>query len=360
MAIKPFSREATIAIVAVIAILVCIRVALPFILKKAINRELSHRLDPYQGRVGDIDLVLISGRYIIKDIEVVKKDVDSGKPFITIEESDLTVDWKSLLKGHFVGEVTMVQPAINFFFAKDYAVTGKETNWVKAVKDLAPIEINTFRISDGSISLTYVDKDLKLESQFEDLNMTVRNIRNVDDVNDALPSDIEATMVAPEYSGKMHLTGKANLLKQIPDVDYDLQFEEIELVALNPLMKHATNMDFESGTLDLYSEMLVQDATLDGYIKPVFTEAMIYRGKEEDRGFFTGIKEFLAEGAQELLERQKSGTTATKIPITGTIKNTDSGFWPALAGMIRHAYWDAILQELDHSVTFRNRKDVNE
>lgn len=344
-----------IIIISVIAlILVGAIIALPFYVRKLINKELAE-IDPYYGHVDDVDVWLITGAYTLDDLIIVKKDA-KGKvePFIEIPKSWLSIEWKSLLRGRIVGKIRLTEPEFNFVFADNYTQTGKETNWVELVKDLMPIEINRFSIENGQVSTTYIGKGQKLEAEFKHLELEIMNIRNIVDKDNPLPSHIYATATSPLYKGDFVFTADANLLKKLPDMDYDAVFEQVELVSLNPLLKHETGMDFESGTLDLYSEMLIRDGTLDGYVKPVLTNVTIFKAREEKRGVINAIKELFAEGAQEVLENKKYNSTATHMPIHGTVKGMESDFWPILINMIRHAYWDAIQKRIDHTINFKS------
>jgi hypothetical protein len=344
-----------IIIISVIAlILVGAIIALPYYVRKLINTELAE-IDPYYGHIDDVDVWLITGAYTLDNLVIVKKDA-GGKvePFIEIPKSWLSIEWKSLLRGRIAGKVRLTEPEFNFVFAENYTQTGKETNWVDLVKDLMPIEINRFSIENGQVSTTYTGKGQRLEAEFNHLELEIMNIRNIVDKNDPLPSHIYATATSPLYKGNFVFTADANLLKKFPDMDYDAQFEQVELVTLNPLLKHETGMDFESGTLDLYSEMLIKDGTLDGYVKPVLTNVTIFKPKEEKRGIVNAIKELIAEGAQEVLENKKYNSTATNMPVQGSVKDVESEFWPILINMIRHAYWDAITKRIDHTISFKS------
>lgn len=339
-----------------VVLLVAFRLLLPFYAKKIINQQLTEGIHPYQGSVEDIDILLLTGTYTLKDFTIVKKNLDQTEPFMQIPHTDLSIEWRSLFRGHIVGEVELKRPQFNFVFAEEYTQTGTETDWVEVVKDLMPIQINRFTIEEGEIKTTFVRKEIAMASEFQQLQLQITNIRNIVDKQVALPSRIHATALSPTYSGKFEFTARANLLKAILDMDCDAQFENIELTSLNPLFKYSTNMDFESGTLDLYSEMVILNGELEGYVKPVFTNAMIYRGKEKDRGIFTGIKEFFAEGVQEIVENQKLETSATKIPVTGSLKDVQTDFWPTVIGLLRNAYWKAILKKIDESIEFHPGK----
>jgi hypothetical protein len=349
---KPFTKRQAMIIFMIIGLLITLRLLMPVAVKKFINIKLA-QIDPYSGHVEGVQLFLLTGRYKVRGLTIVKKNAEGNEPFVQVPQSDLVIQWKPLLKGYIVGEMQVYDPVVNFVFAQEDGQTGEETNWVEVMDELIPIEINELVVQNGEISMRFERKDFSLETAFKKLHLNVSNIRNIVDPDDDLPSHIRATAFSPTYSGQLEFNGRANLLRTVPDLDYDMKFENVELTSLNPMMMYVTGMDFESGTLDFYSEMIIKDGTIDGYVKPILTDAKIYSAKEEGRSFFAGVKEFIVEGAQEILENKKNKTSGAKIPVTGTIEDVKTSFWPTVIGFLKNAYWQALLKKIDDSVDYR-------
>ena len=57
------------------------------------------------------------------------------------------------------------------------------------------------------------------------------------------------------YGGTMNFSANMNLLKEVPDFDYNLRFTDLQLVKLNDLAREYANVDFDRGTVSVYSEM---------------------------------------------------------------------------------------------------------
>jgi len=89
-------------LIAIVALLIIIRLILPYVVLKYVNNKLAG-LEDYYGHVEDIDLSLYRGAYVIKDLKILKtekvgKKIDSI-PFFKTPVIDLSVQWKALLKG---------------------------------------------------------------------------------------------------------------------------------------------------------------------------------------------------------------------------------------------------------------------
>jgi len=172
-------------------LLIAIRLALPTIVTKYVNKTLSN-LDGYTGSISDVDLFIYRGAYQICDlrVEVVYNEVK--EPFVDIPLIDLSVEWKSIFKGAIVGEVEVYDPMINFAFGPTEAQsqTGETVDWVQIVQDLMPININRFAVVNGDINLINVSTSPDINARFQDLDLEMLNIRNVETKDSKLPSDI--------------------------------------------------------------------------------------------------------------------------------------------------------------------------
>src|SRR5688572_18453243 len=96
---------------AVIAALIAIRLALPFIVLHYANKTLAN-MHGYYGRIQDIDLAIIRGAYKIDSIYLNKVDSVTRKqtPFFSASVVDLSIEWKALFHGSLAGELIFQNP----------------------------------------------------------------------------------------------------------------------------------------------------------------------------------------------------------------------------------------------------------
>ena len=102
-------RKFVIVVAGVVLLLVAGRIALPYIVEDYANEKLA-ALDSYDGHVGDIDMHLWRGAYSIDDIVIVKTGAKRPVPFFSSRRVDLSVEWRSLLKGSVVAEAKFDGP----------------------------------------------------------------------------------------------------------------------------------------------------------------------------------------------------------------------------------------------------------
>ncbi len=342
----------------ILALLIALRIALPFIVLHYLNKSLAD-LGGYTGHVEDVNIALLRGAYQIEDLRIEKIAGKKKQPFLNVPLMDLSVEWKSLFKGAIVGEVEAYRPELNFSFSKDKSQrqTGEEVDWTKIVKGLLPININRFVVRDGDVSLVSLFNPGQDAIELKNLNVDILNIRNVEDRADPLPSPVLARGDVPGYGGTLRFDSRFNLIRQLPDFNYNLAFERLQLPKLNSLVKPLTGVDFERGTVSLYSEMAMRDGKFNGYFKPLTNGMRIFDWKENDKrtvGQF--FLELFAEGVSELLENQKQDQIATRVPIGGTVKDAKTDVWTIVVNLLWNAYVGAFHKTVDNNVAFKDAK----
>ena len=350
-------------IIAVVALLVVARLLLPYFVLRYVNKSLAD-MSGYTGHVEDIDIQLIRGAYQLDDLRIRKVNGKIKKPFLYIPKTDLSIEWKSLFKGKLVSEVECYEPEINFAFSESDSSnqTGEEVDWTLYLKKLLPININRFAVIDGKVNLTSLVTQPRADLSMQHFQGEIRNIRNVNDNKTALPSPVTASGNVLGYGGDMKFTADMNLLKVMPDFNYNLQFTDLQLTKLNDLAREYANVDFNRGTVSVYSEMAMLDKKLNGYVKPLTKDMQIFK-LNENKGRTVGrfFTELLAQVGTDVLKNQKHDQVATRIPLNGTIDNVETPLWPAIFGLLRNAYIEAFKGEFDNNVTLKDAfKSVKE
>ena len=343
-------------LLSVVVLLIVGRLLLPYFVLKYVNKSLAD-MGGYTGHVEDIDIQLLRGAYQLDSLVIRKVNGKIKEPFITMPKTDLSVEWKSLFKGELVSEVEAYQPELNFAFSEDEASsqTGAEVDWTAYLKKLLPISINRFAVIDGTVNLTSLVTQPRADLSLQKFNAELRNIRNVDELNKKLPSPVTATADAPGYGGKLDFQANMNLFKVTPDFDYNLKFTEVELVKINDLAKSYANLDFERGTVSVFSEMAMYDSKFNGYIKPLTKNMLIFKLNEhEGRSVGKFFTELLAQAGTAVLKNQRQDQVATRIPISGTVDDPETAIWPTIFGVLRNAYIEAFKGEIDNDITLND------
>lgn len=346
-------------LLAIIIVLIAFRIYLPHLVTDYINKVLQE-VPEYTGSIEGVELDLYRGAYKIKGLKMEHEESEMPVPFLDIETIDLSVQWNALFNGKVVGEVDLFRPSLNFVVAvADTAAaeqTGAEADWTKPLKDLMPLQINKFTVVEGTI--TYRDYTAKpqVNLKFDSVQLVAKNLNNVVNENEKLPSTIDATATSIGQ-GKLTLIAQANLLKQIPDFDMNASYENVSLPALNNFTKAYAKLDFEKGLFNVYTEMALADGIITGYVKPVLKEIKLVEVSKDKKNPLEMAWESVTGTIMEFFENQPKDQFATKVPFRGDVNNVETSIWMAIGNILKNAFVDAFEGKVDSSVSFDDIKE---
>lgn len=350
---KFYQRKGVIAIAIVVVLLIGFRIYLPTLVKNYVNKTLSN-IPGYYGHVQDIDIAIYRGAYVINGLYLNKVKAETQIPFLDFPETDISIEWKSLFKGKIVSEIFMYRPSINYV-VEDQEESSDTTkadagDWTKALDDLVPININHFEITNGTLSFKVVSADPAIDLHIKDMNLTADNLQMVKSQGYTLPSPITASGTSIG-GGQMSLNGRVNLIRELPDVDLTFALEKVDITALNPFTQHYAKLDFEAGEFNFFSEVVIADGYLKGYLKPLLTNTVLIG---PDEPFITKLWEGFVGFFGFILENQKTETVATKVPIEGDLNAPDTEIWPAVRAIFRNAWIEAFQRTVDNEIEYKD------
>jgi hypothetical protein len=347
----------------VVAVLIIIRLILPYVLLKYINHTLT-TLKEYTGHVEDIDLAIIRGAYQVNGINIMKKDTVTGKPdsipFFASPNVDLSVEWNALFKGKLVGEIYVRDPVVNFVkgMAKDKEAKRDTSDFRTLIRKMMPLSINHFEVNNGQVR--YIDKGSKpaVDIAITNLEIKADNLTNVNDSNKVLPAALAATGSA--YDGSLDLKVKFNALEKQPTFDLNASVKGVNMVKLNDFFKAYGKFDVNKGTFGLYTEMAARDGRFNGYVKPIIKDLDVVEFTKEEGNFFQILWESVVGATAEVFQNQKHEQLGTKVPLHGSFNNAQSSIWTAINYVLRNAFVAALRPSVDDSIDLGDAQNAGE
>jgi hypothetical protein len=350
---KIYKKKRYILPITIIVLLIAFRIYLPTLVKNYMNDVLAD-IPGYYGQVEDVDISLWRGAYQLNGLYLNKKTAQSEVPFLNFPETDISIEWRALLKGKIVSEIEMHSPEVIYVF-EDQEKTPTEgkpdvEDWTKALTDIVPLDINNFQVYNGKLAFVQLQANPNIDLFINDLRLSAKNLRNVKQENKVLPSPITATGTSIG-NGKLNLDGKINLIKEIPDMDISLSLKEANATALNDLTNFYAGLDFESGSVGVFTEIAIADGYLKGYVKPLLTNTKLI-GKED--GFLETLWEGFVGVFKFILKNQGTDTVATKVPIEGDLNQVGSKVFPTVLNIFKNAWIQAFTGNVDDNIEYKD------
>lgn len=350
---KRKKRKIGIILLSIVVVLGVLRLLLPTIVLNYVNRKLNE-LKEYRGHVQDIDIALIRGAYVIKDIRITKITTEGRRdtiPFFAAPEIDLSVEWRSLFKGRIVGEIHVEDPVLNFVKGKHKGedVKADTADFRGLVRDVMPLRVNHFTINRAQIHYIDLTREPPVDVALSELYITASNLSNVNDSAKLLPASLKARGKA--YDGEFTLQTDFDALAGTPTFDLNAEFKNVDLVQLNDFLRAYGNFDVKRGTFGLYTEFAAKEGAFGGYVKPLISDLDIVQWNKEEGNVGQVLWETLIGSAAELLENQPRDQIASKIPISGKFDDPKTNLWSAIGTVLRNAFVQALKPSIDRTIS---------
>lgn len=338
-------KRILLAFLMIIALgLVGARIYLPYWVKDYVNAQIA-ALDGYGGAVNDIDIHLWRGAYQINGLNIYKTDGSTKTPFVKADTIDLSLEWRALFHGRIVAEIDLYSIDLNF--TKNQ--TGEGADWAEFADRLTPFDINRMAVHSGKIAYIDYTATPNVNVYIDGIDGLVTNLRDVEDKNSALPSDLSVSGTSVG-EGKLSVTGKMNIIKNIPDFDMSMKLENASLLAFNDYARAFAAIDFERGTIGVFSELAAVNGRVSGYVKAVGNDIAMINIAES--GPLHALWESTVAFFVELFENQREDQFALRLPIEGSLENPERDTWSAFVSIFQNAFLGAFTKNTDGNVNF--------
>lgn len=339
-------------LIVLIALLVGLRVALPFIVKWYVNKTIDE-MPEYDGRIGDVDIHLWRGAYSVDDIDIVKTDGDVPASFFSSSNVDFSVEWKALFHGALVGEIVFDDPQINIVAGptEETSQVGVDKPWLDVIKRLFPLDINRFEVRNGEVHYRDFHSRPKVDLEVDRIHMVATNLTNSSKLSKTLVAHLTLTARVFQSGG---LKVEANIDPEPHRATFDLAatVEPIPLATLNDFTRAYASFDFEKGTFQVAAELAAKDGHIDGYVKPIFDGIVIGDLKDATRNPLKLAWEGILGGITRLLRNQPRDRFATRIPIRGEFDAPRIALLPTLGNLLKNEFIRAYQGDLEGTIDF--------
>ncbi len=345
-------RSTNIGMIVVISIVVLLlvgRIALPYIVKDQVNKQLA-ALDDYTGHLEDIDIALWRGNYSIVDLMVEKEGNERDVPLLFVPQMDISIHWGALLDGRVVGEVELFSPEVHFKAAQqeEQSQTGADEPWYALLEELVPFTVNRFEVHDGLFTFNDTESDTPVDVRISSIQVLARNMSNVQESSEPNFADFEVSGLFAD-TAPLRSSGQLNPLASPPLFEVDFELETVDLALLNSLLQAYAGVEAEAGTFSVYAEFASADGLFEGYVRPILDNAEFVSPEEND-GLLRKFWAATVDLAANILENPDEEQVASQIPFSGELENVEAGIIPAILSVLENAFIAALEREVEGSV----------
>jgi hypothetical protein len=128
-----------------------------------------------------------------------------------------------------------------------------------------------------------------------------------------------------------------------PDFALVARVTNTDLTQLNDMLRAHLRLDVARGQLSVYSEMLVLDGQIHGYVKPLFEDVKVYGEQDSEENVFHRLYEHVADGVRKILESHQKHSVATVANLSGSVSDPNTSVLQVIGNLLRNAFIEAIL-----------------
>lgn len=336
--LKKYLKWQNTILVCLLAALIGLRIALPYLVQRYVNQVLDEMPD-YDGHVGDVDMKLWQGAYEVQDIEIIKTTGKIPVPFFAAKTVKFSVEWKALFDGAWVGEILFESPVINFVNGASKSTTqvGVDKPWLDVITRLFPLDLNRFEVFNGTVHYRDFHTHPKVDLKVDQIHMLGTNFTNSQKLAKKLAADIQAKGRAFD-SGQVDLAMKINPFTPQPTFNLDFKLSPVPIVKFNDFAQAYAKFDFEKGTLAITSELNAVNGVMTGYLKPLMDNVAIVSVKEDIKHPLKLVWEGIVGSMTRLFRNQRKERFATVIPLAGRVDAAKPMVLPMIGNIFHNAF----------------------
>jgi hypothetical protein len=334
-----------------IVAIACVRPMLPWAVRWYVNRTLDRNL-LYEGRIGDVTLNLWRGAYSIYDIRLVKRTGNVPTPLFSAKRLELAIQWDAILHGKLVGQVVMDHPELNFVDASDdsESQTGGGGPWLQTLEDLFPFKLNSLQVHDGSIHFRSYKRAQPVDVYLANLEASVDDLTNVQDRTTPMLTTVQATALAMDQA-KFEFKMKMDPFSYRPTFHLATRLIGLDVTKTNDLVHTYGQFEFKRGWFDLVMEMDASEGQVQGYIKPLFRNLIVFDLIDDIKNDDNPLQFFwqaLLGVATGVLKNQSRDQFGTLIPFTGDLSKPNADILATIGNILRNGFIRAYLPRLQN------------
>lgn len=133
------------------------------------------------------------------------------------------------------------------------------------------------------------------------------------------------------------------------DLDITTLIEDADLPRLSDVVRAHGGVGVTQGALSVYSELKLENGTIEGYVKPLVKDVRIDGSADGDRSLKRRLYEGMMNVAGKVLKNHSRGEVATVVHVSGPLERPRVSRWETIGRLLQNAFLKPIVPGLDPS-----------
>jgi hypothetical protein len=300
-------------------------------------------LDGFRGTLDRVHLRFLPPSAEVTRLKLIEHPGgDWDHPLLYVERTVLTPDWRKLLRLRLSLRARMEQPKIVMPEQQERKARALDD----VLQELMPARLDRVEVIEGELLFASGKGKDAAELWIHDLDLVAQNIATREALQEGQPTMVTA-------HARVQRSGVATLFVTMDPWAQGLTFSgeaalrDLAAQDLYDFIAPATGMHAEEGSIDVFAEFNVRNGRISGGVKPVLKKIEV---AAVDDGLWDRLKAWFVDKAVSLVSDDVPGreAVATVIPIKGSIDDPDVQLVPAVIGVLRNAFVEALIGGFAH------------
>jgi hypothetical protein len=305
-----------------------------------------------KGGFAVLELHWLQGLVVLRKVYLTRLADNQPVVELCCEEIRVHVEWRPLLHGTLVGRVDLRQPHLQIVASRSQARSNPNRSPGDALLALCretrrfmPFHLRSAEVHDGRVEYLSQNTSPPFTLNLERLTVHASNLTNILEV---AAEDSAQVFVTSRTTGEGQLWLRLTIPSMSDGLTFQLHTElkEINLVALNDLLRALAKFDLRRGRCSMTAEFNVERGHYEGVVQPHFHDLDVFAWqKEHGKGLLQILRQvviaFLAVG----FKNQARDELAMRIPVSGTFIGQDVDTWAAVGSLLRNVFTQSLLSK---------------
>jgi hypothetical protein len=324
-------------------------IALPSIIKAKINKAL--QTPKYSGEVRRVQVWLVKGKITIHELIFHKPQSVDDNFRIDLQAPHIicTFRWGHLLRRKLDLTIIIEKPLIEITNLSATKPEGEDTNKVTtlSLKDplssMMPFTVDA-KLYNGTVKFVKTG-DLDIVTEISGLQVSVDQFNNQEATQ---PCSINIT--GSVYEGSVVINSMLYPMASALQLNADLEIRSINMVLLNDLFRKFAKIDLNRGTLDVDSQISINDNMFKGHITPILKNLDFIGAEDRNDNIFRRIWERIVAAGVQLLQNNKEDQLASRIPIEGRLDDPKIDIAAMIGEILKNAFFKPLRPSLENVI----------
>jgi hypothetical protein len=339
-----------ITAISVGVLIIGLLIALPSILKAQINKALQTQ-SKYSGKVSRVQLWLIKGKITIHQLIFHKPDSAEDNLRIDLQAPHIICmfRWRQLLRRKLDLTIIVEKPLVEVTSLNSAIPEGENTTSTTMLSlkgplsSMMPFTVD-IKIYNGSVKFVKTG-DPGFLTEVTGLQVSVDQFNNME-----VTQPCSINMTGTLYEGSAVINSMLYPMASALQLNADLEIRSINLVLLNDLFRKFAKIDLNRGTLDVDSQISINDNMFKGHITPILKDLDFIGAEDRNDNIFRRIWERIVAAGVQLLQNNKEDQLASRIPIEGRLDDPKINIAAMIGEILKNAFFKPLRPSLENVI----------